>query len=72
MKRRTKKVSVCANPNCKWPIYQGDHVWRVGRDLCCHIECVMELLKVVGRYEGRQTAHSSPKTGDKVGGFKSL
>lgn len=38
-------VDVCANPNCEWPIYLGDEVWRRGNELYCHIQCLAEVMR---------------------------
>ena len=40
-----KPIDICSNPNCEWSIYKGDNVWRRGRDLFCHIQCLFEVMK---------------------------
>lgn len=38
-------INICANANCEKPIYEGDSVWKRGKDLFCHIKCVCKQLK---------------------------
>lgn len=41
-----KVVANCGNPDCKWPIYHGDQVWKLGNKLFCNGGCLAtELAK---------------------------
>lgn len=39
-----KIVGNCSNPQCKWPIYEDDVVWKLGNKLFCHSECLIEFM----------------------------
>lgn len=52
-----KIVGKCFNTQCKWPIYEGDEVWKLGNKLFCHSECLIEFMKT----EVKQHARSSGK-----------
>lgn len=38
-------INICSNPNCEWPIYKDDEVWKRGSDYFCHIECLISVMK---------------------------
>lgn len=38
-------INVCANNSCEKPIFKGDTVWKLGRELYCHIRCVAETMR---------------------------
>lgn len=40
-----RPISVCSNPNCEWPIYKGDKVWKKGSEQYCNILCLAESFE---------------------------
>jgi len=47
-------VDICANPECEWPIYKGEKVWRRGKELYCHLKCLVEVMTKEKPTDGNQ------------------